>query len=1313
MEEERQPDEERLQGVLSDLESHLSPTPSTVDPFPLPAVLGLRRFLSSAQPNSLFLFFRALTSGKSFPLSSFVESLAVTMQSTSPTLSLSCSTLFVDLIVAPGSPILSIFTPVCFLSMMQSIRRSIRCGGSPESGNARKRKGKKARPLRPHGDEGGDPEGNFDRRLIYDVLGELVRVVRLVHLERFPDCLKCLISVVAEIPANVNDFGFCGSDGAYREMTELCGKILREVLRFENGGAEKESVAAEVLKSLSGSILGRHEAKAFALGFLRESVVELGRHSGGVKQAILNLPKYLAQKVPEKSELRAEGVESIMEVVKMLDDHEHVEFFDYVLRMSQGKNNLRILAVDLITAVFMNFRDLLRIGLEEGGEITWGVKFLRALIQRCSDSGALIRARALSNLAQLVGILSENERNHVELKEALGIGDGGGEAPEGGINDVLRKRCLDEKALVRRAAINLANKLTTLLRGSFDGVVLKTIGMACSDPLVSIRKAAVLALSEAFRRSPNESIVTEWLHSVPRSIADNESSIQEECENLFMELVLERIMGKGSSVIPPKQDTSGKSKKNEFDQQLDQLLPEGVLSLLKQICDGEVAPWVKRICRNLGKKNLLRPRIVLALQDIIRTSETLWLSFSGPIEKWIAPEGAWLLLSEVSVYLHKAVDWEFLHHHWKLLDRGGIKGTSSSPFTCQGLFEENNAANSGSTAPAGDCVYLLQTIANVSLELSPEAAADMAQNLLRRIEEFNLLPTEVNAHIKALARICRRKALSTEEGDILMLKWIKQVMAKACKYLKSYLSQNPDGNREGTFFTPTREGGGGPETTKSLSQAITSAYTIGSLVIVYPSADTSAVVPLVHSIITSGKSDLKSKKLPGPTDSMKQVVAPLYIHGWLTMGKICLADSKLAKRYIPLFIQELERSDSAALRNNLMVTMADFCVHYTALVDCYISKLTKCLRDPCELVRRQTFVLLSRLLQRDYVKWKGVLFLRFLLALVDESSKIRELADFLFGNILKVKSPLLAYNSFVEAIFVLNDCTAHGGRTGSLCSLDERRLFSIRGSDEASRSKRMHIYGSLLKQMAPEHRLATFAKVCAEILAGATDGMLNIGDSASQSVLQDAFQILICKQMHIPTNRGSSDSTDPEEGGGDPNSASASPPAGGKAITQAVRKSLIQNTIPIFIELKRLLESKNSPLTGSLMECLRLLLKDYKNEIDDMLVADKQLQKELVYDMQKYEAARARTEAGRSPQRARNYEEGSTSAAAADTAAEEMARSVLRQVNRDLSTPSLRTLSVPKVRRTPNGGSGSQRDMPKEVLESLRRSQPLIPDEDN
>lgn len=48
----------------------------------------------------------------------------------------------------------------------------------------------------------------------------------------------------------------------------------------------------------------------------------------------------------------------------------------------------------------------------------------------------------------------------------------------------------------------------------------------------------------------------------------------------------------------------------------------------------------------------------------------------------------------------------------------------------------------------------------------------------------------------------------------------------------------------------------------------------------------------------------------------------------------------------------------------------------------------------------------------------------------------------------------------------------------------------------------MHIYISLLKQMAPEHLLATSAKLCAEILAAAADGLLNLDDAAAQCVLQ-------------------------------------------------------------------------------------------------------------------------------------------------------------------------------------------------------------------
>ncbi|CAI7922154.1 unnamed protein product [Closterium sp. NIES-54] len=71
--------------------------------------------------------------------------------------------------------------------------------------------------------------------------------------------------------------------------------------------------------------------------------------------------------------------------------------------------------------------------------------------------------------------------------------------------------------------------------------------------------------------------------------------------------------------------------------------------------------------------------------------------------------------------------------------------------------------------------------------------------------------------------------------------------------------------------------------------------------------------------------------------------------------------------------QELQRSSLPSVRNNLVIILTDLCVRYTALVDPHVPCISACLRDPCELVRRQTLVLLAGLLQRDYVKWRGAL----------------------------------------------------------------------------------------------------------------------------------------------------------------------------------------------------------------------------------------------------------------------------------------------------------------------------------------------------
>ena len=207
--------------------------------------------------------------------------------------------------------------------------------------------------------------------------------------------------------------------------------------------------------------------------------------------------------------------------------------------------------------------------------------------------------------------------------------------------------------------------------------------------------------------------------------------------------------------------------------------------------------------------------------------------------------------------------------------------------------------------------------------------------------------------------------------------------------------------------------------------------------------------------------------------------------------------------------------------------------------------------------------------------------------------------------------------------------------------------------------------------------------------------------------------------MRIHPNICTDNSEMDEEGGEGGGTASVLLAAKGRAVTQVAKKNLIQVAVPIFIELKRLLESKNSPLTGCLMECLRALLKDYKNEIEEILVADKQLQRELLYDMQKYEAgkgegkAAAEFEAGpsgtaRSP--ARQTPAGAA-AANVDASARATVRSVLKEVNRNTPTPPLHSMSVPKVKSI-LGTAGPGSRLPG-VLESVRRLQSFESDDEN
>ncbi|KAK9992257.1 hypothetical protein SO802_027242 [Lithocarpus litseifolius] len=202
-------------------------------------------------------------------------------------------------------------------------------------------------------------------------------------------------------------------------------------------------------------------------------------------------------------------------------------------------------------------------------------------------------------------------------------------------------------------------------------------------------------------------------------------------------------------------------------------------------------------------------------------------------------------------------------------------------------------------------------------------------------------------------------------------------------------------------------------------------------------------------------------------------------------------------------------------------------------------------------------------------------------------------------NVYAVKAPLLVHNSFLEAIFILNDCRAHIGDANSQGSQVESQLFTFRTisnvSTELTPEPAADLAHNLLKRIEEFHMHST--EINAHVKALRT----------------------LCKQK----------ASNPEEADTFVMRWELE-----KSDCAALRNNLVVMMADFCVWYTALVDWEKADnyialkiIAGSLVEYLRILLKDYKNENDDILVADKQFQKELIYDMEKYEFSKGKIKA--------------------------------------------------------------------------------------
>uniref|UniRef100_A0A672MFI8 Condensin-2 complex subunit D3 n=1 Tax=Sinocyclocheilus grahami TaxID=75366 RepID=A0A672MFI8_SINGR len=409
-------------------------------------------------------------------------------------------------------------------------------------------------------------------------------------------------------------------------------------------------------------------------------------------------------------------------------------------------------------------------------------------------------------------------------------------------------------------------------------------------------------------------------------------------------------------------------------------------------------------------------------------------------------------------------------------------------------------------------------------------------------------------------------------------------------------------------------------------------YTLGAASLHCPSKVEKRIFLLVQSVLTP--SDIsenccipaEGEDLPAsqPLSQFKPNSMPTVVraHAVITLGKLCLQHEELMLKYLPVFARELEVGTELAVRSNVVVVMCDLCVRYTNTVTRYISNISACLRDKDPIVREQTLIMLTNLLQEEYVKWKGALFFRFAIALVDPDPTIADLCEYCLVDLLLKKSPLMFSQHFIECIFHFNSYEKHKKYNKFPQTESEKSKFSLKGPQ--NKGKRFRIYRFLLKNFTDEKRFNITTKICQDILASFVDSELPL-DSEGSEMLADIFDILSLKEMKLTAMSGPAAGEEPQED----EMAMAKAVlqvAQKKLVSQVQKRNFVENVIPIIISLKKTLEEQHSPVLKHLMAYLQVTMQDYRSQVKELFAADEQLAAEVEYNLKQFEKEKQQQE---------------------------------------------------------------------------------------
>lgn len=940
----------------------------------------------------------------------------------------------------------------------------------------------------------------------------------------------------------------------------------------------------------------------------------------GVLSIIRIFLQNLCARVPDKVDYRTKVSQAILTIMKDFPTPEYASFVKWIVRYSKNAKVLfRVFALDLISGLLdeqNEFRDVSVLSADLQSLLSHK-KLLEVVVKRCSDISPSVRSSAIDVFARCsssndpavaVAIsMLVTPRNVGRPATPCAVGtprarvsvhDGpGSEADLDTSPDIVKRSDIvamkAEGMDIEHAEGEMNQGDVTpvdgadILLGDSNGVI-SMLRRRCNDNKIGVRKSALVAVEMMVRMEGCDfSGSNQNLKVIEDHCRDSALSVRKQAMQSLTALLntfpnSETVQRSWLSGLLPVVTDGEPTVQSKCLQLLEETMLQNVLpyqeegngrqfltwKLLKIIAVPEnvgFRRYFQKACHHWGKGGSVPSNIIRSIRSHVGTENN---------------EAAWFLLSELASYLPK-FNTDFLLEYWNIHAKQE-KPTASS----QGVL-----------------IRVITVLRRVAKNMTVDTAVGLLDDLKNMVSQFNLPPDLTSSVIMTINKIAEiGEALKANVSD-----WFGDILRKCDQYLSSIiLCENP----ESVVLDE-----------ESLVQHL---FVLGEIAQLYPDKTPKRVSMLVQSIIAapalnSNDGFASSQSSQAHSQILSQFrgsnLSPrVRAVAFISLGKLCLQNEDVARACVPALAREIETSPDAPVRNNVVIVLCDLCIRYTSLVDRYIGCISSCLKDESVVIRRQTLILLTHLLQEDYIKWKGSLFYRFVIATVDDVPCVRDFANFTLVHIFLHRHPGLYFNHFIKSIFYFNSYTDHPTYNKLNETEREVKLFSLKGT--ANTEKRMKIYKFLLGHMNDGHRFQIMGKLVQEVLLSFVDEVLPLNDE-SGFILHDALNCLASKEIKLSMLRSkpADEVVENEE-----EAAAALVNVAKKTIvSQVMKKTVMESTIPVMISLKHMLEQHNSPLLKDFMVCLRELMKDYKNEVKDVLAADKQLADEIEFDLQKFE----------------------------------------------------------------------------------------------